>query len=181
MTATKTKIELWGPWVWKALHIASDRYDATKAQDVRHMKVLVNELPLLLPCQKCIDHYKGLLVAHPPDYLSPRGMRKWYIDIHNSVNKKIHKPVWPYRTAEAAIRHWAARHHLKKVLGSISTVYDSKEGVSISKKNAAHRMTVSFMYFLGPPLLANSVDKNDFERKSAFLRKMTTLGLRSSS
>ncbi len=46
-----------------------------------------------LPCGECKKHLNEALEKFP---LRTNDQVQWMIDLHNEVNKKLNKPLWPY-------------------------------------------------------------------------------------
>lgn len=139
---TVANASLWGPWIWKALHLASIRYDPDSPLDRRHMRNLVYDLPYLLPCGKCIRHYKELVHKYPPRFGSRDDITAWYIDIHNRVNEHIKKAVLSRVVAQRHIKTWRRSPHLRRVVHSIVQAY-----TPLSARKA-QRLLNAFVYFL---------------------------------
>lgn len=98
----------WGPRVWTVLHGLSLRAGTTAIPMMRDdemrawEKVIVTTGPML-PCEECRNHYAAWLQDHPVKPFtqlaySEKGewIRKWFYDLHASVNRRIQKPNLDY-------------------------------------------------------------------------------------
>jgi hypothetical protein len=97
------KPSVWGPHGWKFMHYVSLGYPVNPSQeDKQHYKNFYESLQYILPCKTCSKNYSKNLKDHPIDSsLSSQGdLIKWVIDIHNKVNKEIHKPILGYEEAD---------------------------------------------------------------------------------
>lgn len=47
---------------------------------------------------KCRSHFLSLVQEFPPDFSSREGFYTWSVAVHNKVNERIGKPLWPYST-----------------------------------------------------------------------------------
>ena len=87
---------VWGPALWKTLHIAG-QCRGVKSRQALWVK-LFKELRTGLPCPDCSAHYNAWLNAHPIRLsLVPNGgidIGKWLLNLHNDVNRRTGKPTW---------------------------------------------------------------------------------------
>jgi len=95
--------DIWGPHVWKALHLISFAYpnDPTEKQKKTY-KSFFETFYGVLPCSICSNNYKKHLEEIPltNDVMKNRdSLVKWVIDIHNLVNKENGKPIYSYEKA----------------------------------------------------------------------------------
>ena len=83
--------KIWGPSAWKFIHNVSLAYpEDPSLEDKDNMRTFINILPKILPCEKCkyncMTHIETLKLTD--DILSSRDkLIKWFIDLHNCVNK----------------------------------------------------------------------------------------------
>lgn len=170
MASASASMDVWGPWIWKALHLSSVRYKGLPA-DKRHMANLIHHLPYLLPCSKCVAHYISMVKDHPPHYATQPGLVKWFVDLHNRVNARIKKPVYALPQAVSLIGKWQARAHLKHVLHSIVTAFVP------GKERQAAGLTRGFVHFLAGPEVALNLKDADFASKAALSKRLGQLGM----
>lgn len=93
---------IWGPSGWKFLHYVSLGYpDNPSDRDKNNYKNFFYSLSNVIPCQKCSNNFKKNLNDYPIDNsLNNReSLSKWLIDVHNSVNQELNKPILDYGTA----------------------------------------------------------------------------------
>jgi hypothetical protein len=87
---------VWGPKLWFALHTMTFNYPINPTyQDKRHYHDLFENLKHTIPCDICKQHYKEHLQVNPisPHLDSRDSLVKWLVDVHNSVNKSLGKPI----------------------------------------------------------------------------------------
>lgn len=82
----------WGPGLWKYLH-ALPKY----SESVDSLKATLHNLDL--PCPECRSHYKEYITERPINIIQTRDAgQRWIFDLHNSVNKRLGKPLYPYKS-----------------------------------------------------------------------------------
>ena len=94
-------IDRWGPNLWRSLHVMAHAYP--RKPSLRHrraMRRLVMSLPELLPCKNCAGHFRKELRRNPLRTRSRRQLTRWLVDIHNTINARLRKPIITYREAE---------------------------------------------------------------------------------
>jgi hypothetical protein len=86
---------IWGPPLWRALHIAANFSDRATVRN--EWIVLFNSLQNSLPCPDCTGHYRRWFAAHrfvrgrnPPDIR--KQAHEWLVALHNDVNVRTEKP-----------------------------------------------------------------------------------------
>lgn len=93
--------KIWGPQLWFILHNGASKYPISASPIYKEkMKDFIKGLPFILPCEKCkihaidyIEDYKDKL----DDICSGREkLFKFFVDFHNSVNKRYNKPEIDY-------------------------------------------------------------------------------------
>ena len=94
----------WGPPQWNAIHQLLRSYPDEPTDDQKAaLKQYLSALATLLPCKECSEHFAQL--AGGVDASSRAAALKWSIDTHNSVNKRLGKPVLDYDAATTAIEN----------------------------------------------------------------------------
>lgn len=86
---------LWGPALWRALHTAAEVGDLAAAAAVPAA------LNGALPCPDCEKHYHNWFVTHPVP-TDRDGLRRWFLDLHNDVNRRSRKGPWTLAQVTAA-------------------------------------------------------------------------------
>jgi FAD-linked sulfhydryl oxidase len=85
---------IWGPGAWLFLHTITLNYPheptPTDKEDVREFFRLAGRL---LPCFYCRENYAQHLKEYPIQVESKTDLVHWLIDIHNSANESLGKPV----------------------------------------------------------------------------------------
>lgn len=82
----------WGRCVWYTMHILSYSYKPNKKNKY---VTFIKNIPQILPCQVCTNHFKTMLFHNPPEKScnNREQMVKFINRLHNNVNKRIKKPV----------------------------------------------------------------------------------------
>jgi len=82
--------KLWGPALWKFLHLMAASYPETP--DIQYKassRQFFYALRHLLPCETCRSHYTQLLGIKQPQIDSARDMQEWVLWLHNEVNARV--------------------------------------------------------------------------------------------
>lgn len=86
---------VWGPPLWRALHIAANFSDRMSVRN--EWEILLNSLLNSLPCPDCTGHYRAWYAAHrfvrgrnAPDIR--KQAHEWLVALHNDVNVRTEKP-----------------------------------------------------------------------------------------
>lgn len=97
----------WGNHLWAFIHtICIVDYDDNFDTNQTVMTCLQNLLPVI-PCPKCKSEYTEYLQKLPLlDLREPMVLFYWSVDLHNSVNAKLGKPLWSYERAKT---EWCRR------------------------------------------------------------------------
>jgi hypothetical protein len=101
---SKTSPGYWGPRLWNFLHTSSLAYPVNPSIDVQNkMLTFVNNLPVSLPCMSCQQHAAKYISQHENQLKeavkSREKLFKFFVDFHNSVNKRTNKPTYTYEEA----------------------------------------------------------------------------------
>ena len=91
---------IWGPHLWKALHIISLGYpNEPNEEQKKNYRTFFENFYQVLPCSICSNNYKKNLKELPitnDTMKNQQNLVKWVIDVHNIVNKELGKPVIEY-------------------------------------------------------------------------------------
>lgn len=92
--------QIWGPPAWKFMHSVTFAYPKSNPtnDDKENMVNFISACGKVLPCIKCREHFRKLLLDHPPHrYLGSReAISRWLVDRHNDVNIRLNKPTLDY-------------------------------------------------------------------------------------
>ncbi len=109
---------LWGPHLWRFLHIASERSVGGISRK-REWDALIAAMQTGLPCPECTEHYNTWVATMPFEATEATGLRDpvrgWIQGLHNAVNLRREVPVWTSEEVTAAyagLAHAAAREAL---------------------------------------------------------------------
>lgn len=120
----------WGPFVWASIHLialgAPQRFDGSN--QAPYVQFFQN-LPYILPCQKCKEHLIEHLKTHSVDTAVSGGrdtLFRWTVDLHNIVNRSLGKEEM---TLEDALVFWqsVATSGTKSVSSNVATFQHKKE------------------------------------------------------
>jgi hypothetical protein len=87
--------DIFGPSFWFTLHNGAIHYPIRPSLNTRQsMKTLIYNLPILVPCLNCRDHFINYIQNSDLDYIvsSKETLFKFWVDIHNHVNKRYNRP-----------------------------------------------------------------------------------------
>lgn len=91
----------WGPAGWKFLHTITFAYpDQPTLQQQRSATDLFTSLQDMLPCPACQGHYQEFLKQNPIPVSNAVDLQKWLVNLHNSVNQRLQKPLVTYEQAK---------------------------------------------------------------------------------
>lgn len=78
----------WGPHTWATLHRFAIQAD--KKNDLDTFNSFLTSMETLLPCSACRSDFVAYIKYSRP---KPGNIFEWTVDLHNSVNKKLNKPI----------------------------------------------------------------------------------------
>ena len=95
---------VWGPMLWFTLHNGAAKYPVKPSPlYISKMKDLITSLPYILPCISCQVHANNHIENHKnnlDDICSSREkVFKFFVDFHNSVNRRTNKKEMSYEDA----------------------------------------------------------------------------------
>jgi len=84
---------VWGDGFWKSIHYASVDYAVA---DKEGFRAFFASLKVTLPCENCREHYTEFWNTHSiePYLEQDEKLREWTLLLHNTVNKRLGKPIW---------------------------------------------------------------------------------------
>lgn len=86
---------VWGSSAWRFIHSVTLAYpEEPTREDRQKYKEFFESLCYVLPCEKCCFNYRKELQEFNLDKAleSRESLSKWGVDLHNSVNRRLHKP-----------------------------------------------------------------------------------------
>ena len=89
---------LWGPHLWKFMHLFTLSYPNEPTEDEKDIAYnFFTSIQRVLPCEKCRYNFKNHLETLTEEVLdSNENLVKWLFDIHNEVNKTTGKPIFSF-------------------------------------------------------------------------------------
>lgn len=78
--------ESFGPHFWAVLHIT-----CIGTKHVANIIKFIYAFSEIIPCNKCRQHFKQLIIDHPIPETASSDIFKWTVDMHNIVNKETGK------------------------------------------------------------------------------------------
>ena len=91
----------WGPSAWKFLHTVTYAFpDSPTLQEQTQAENLFHSLRLLLPCERCREHYEEEISQNPPNAASKATLSSWLVQVHNKVNSRLGKPLFTQQLAD---------------------------------------------------------------------------------
>ena len=95
--------DVFGPSFWFTLHNGITTYPINPTPFVQTgMKQLLLNLPLIVPCLSCKEHFYSFLRNSNLDHAtnSRENLFAFFVDIHNYVNKRYNKPMMTLEDAK---------------------------------------------------------------------------------
>ena len=95
--------DIFGPPFWFTLHNGITTYPINPTPFVQNgMKQLLLNLPLIVPCLTCKEHFYTFLRNADLDQAtsSRENLFSFFVDIHNYVNKRYNKPMMSLEEAK---------------------------------------------------------------------------------
>lgn len=90
----------WGQHAWEFLHAVTFNYPVNPTSfDKKIHKEFFHSLKHILPCKDCRHHFKNGIENIMPiekNLESRDKLSRWLVDFHNSVNKRLGKPIQSY-------------------------------------------------------------------------------------
>ena len=102
------KPEIGGKHSWIFLHAIALSYPINPSEKKqKYMKSLIISLQEVLPCELCCEHYSQNInnIDLVEVVRNQENLSKFFIDIHNSVNKQNKKKVLSYEEAKQEIQY----------------------------------------------------------------------------
>jgi hypothetical protein len=98
---------IWGPHVWRFLHVAA-ALPAARSRGRDQWRAVLEALRVSLPCPECTGHYQAWHRAHPFRVMMGgmavrRAAAAWVLDLHNDVNRRREVPTWSRAQVEASV------------------------------------------------------------------------------
>ena len=98
---------LWGPHVWRFLHVAA-ALPVARSRGRDKWRAVLEALRTALPCPECTGHYQAWHRAHPFRVMMGgaavrRTAARWVLDLHNDVNRRRGVAVWSQAQVEASV------------------------------------------------------------------------------
>lgn len=91
----------WGPNAWTFLHYITFNYpENPTAEEQQQVETFFNSLQYLLPCEECKENFKKEMELFPIDTRSKYYLSNWLVNVHNSVNIRLKKPLFSYVQAQ---------------------------------------------------------------------------------
>lgn len=95
--------EVWGRDVWRIFHGFLFKYprEPTQEDKARWLTFILN-LPFYLPCGECSVNLVQEMQALPPTeevMANTDSLAHWGVELHNSVNKRLNKPLITFKDA----------------------------------------------------------------------------------
>jgi hypothetical protein len=86
--------DAFGPAFWFTLHNSAGTYPNKPTKVIQQsMKELITNLPLLVPCLTCKEHFYNFIKYSNLDIATANreNLFRYFVDVHNYVNKRVNK------------------------------------------------------------------------------------------
>lgn len=80
-----------GPGLWHQLHWAAHKADTSDNNS--YFNTYINAYPEMIPCNVCKIHMNEYIINNG---IPSRNYLKWTVEFHNSVNKRLNKPIMSF-------------------------------------------------------------------------------------
>jgi FAD-linked sulfhydryl oxidase len=91
---------IWGPPTWEMIHTFAAGYpNIPTSNDKINVQYFYKYFSQILPCKNCKIHFQKLLDKYPLNdkiLKNSQSLLKWTVDIHNKVNMRLGKPIYPF-------------------------------------------------------------------------------------
>ena len=130
--------QLWGPLTWTLFHVLIEKTNEDSVPYIKHILIhIITSICKTLPCPTCREHSSKLLASYNNYHLltTKPNLKTWVWELHNIVNKKLNKPVYPYSHLEKY-----KKYHLSEVVAIWSkhfVIMNRDLQVLIDKQNIA--------------------------------------------
>ena len=81
---------IWGPRAWLLIHYLTYNCNSSPSQ-LKKFEIFFNNFEVFIPCPMCVDFYLKEKKLIKIDFKNKDDLIKWGLDIHNYVNKRLHK------------------------------------------------------------------------------------------
>ena len=93
-----TDPNVWGRHSWFGFHNGAAQYPISASPIAKSkMKSYIIGIPIMLPCNACQIHATNYIESNKPymDEITSgrKNLFKFFVDFHNTVNKRLNKPV----------------------------------------------------------------------------------------
>jgi Erv1 / Alr family len=141
--------EIWGGDVWRTFHGFLYKFPPKPTQEdkMRWLTFILN-LPYYLPCGECSLNLARELQALPPTEAvmeSTDSLARWGVELHNSVNKRLGKPLVTYKDVVEYF-YFDAERDPRKV--NVEEVPSTFQAVVDSINNPISQSQIVVMIFL---------------------------------
>lgn len=93
---------LLGRATWRLLHTMAARYpEQPDDQRKQRTSQFLDLLSHLYPCPQCAAHMRTMFAENPPQLNSQEQFSKWMCKVHNIVNERLKKPIFPCEDVDA--------------------------------------------------------------------------------
>lgn len=135
---------LWGPPAWEFLHTISFNYpEEPTSSDKKNMSLFLKSLSKVLPCEWCRKHFTQTLKDKPPQLNSRNDFSRWFVDVHNLVNKRLNKPQYSFQNVQKKYEN-----HRGQCTKKATAVLNSKCSKVCSSKNLSITVAIFVLLIL---------------------------------
>lgn len=98
------RFDAWGKPFWNVLHAVTFSYpEKPEDDDKERIRIFFQLVPFYLPCSICGMHFVREMKESPMTdevVSSMDKLSRWLVDLHNSVNERLKKPLVTYENAK---------------------------------------------------------------------------------
>ena len=150
---------IWGPLGWMTLHSVASCYpDSPSQAEIALTNTWLDMFQSTITCPSCKEHFGTALAGYRRSYpqmlLSRREFLLFTFRVHNAVNKRINKPVYPtvaacFETLRNNVKTKSAREYRGAYLNHIRrfwrTMQDASGFTSLKKINEMSKIEIEYV------------------------------------
>lgn len=126
---------IWGPMLWDLLHAIARMVDVRAGQRNRNnFMTFLTTLQFVLPCVACRNNYARHITTYLKRDVGLGEMSELVIDLHNTVNRHLEKPVVDTKVALKRQEVWDIKVDGDKCIGFLYVVLLNYDACGVDDK-----------------------------------------------
>jgi hypothetical protein len=193
----------WGPGTWKLFYSIAYTYPE-KPSPVEKNAVFnfFTSLKILLPCEKCKDEYTKYITLYPPRVDSKTSLQHWILNLHNSINVRLNKPLLNDRDIQLtletfdSLKQYIPENHISEKFNSLKQHIPINNIIPLNHNIPVKRVVPTRnLIFASPPAgikivpnptksintFNSNISKNKVEKPILNKKEKASIGIRNSA